>query len=141
MHTCVCIHECVFISMYMNVHSYMCRCMHMCVYVHIAIPSPILKLASLALHPTPILKSFLRLGYMYFILRNSIFEYWEKHIFSQHTIGLLGHHRPANETNILMVIRWRADSGSIYRASSPEHTFRDKDQVIYQLACVLSYRD
>ena len=54
----------------------MYMCMHMCVYVHFAIPSPILKLASLALHP-PILKSFLRLCYMYFIARNSIFEYWE----------------------------------------------------------------
>ena len=51
MHTCVCIHEWVFISMYMSVHAHMCMCMHMCVYVHFAIPSPILKLASLALHP------------------------------------------------------------------------------------------
>ena len=109
MHTCVCIHESVFISMYMSVHAYMCMCMHMCVYVHFAIPSPILKLASLALPPPPILKSFLHLCYMYFIARISIF-----HISSQHTIGLLGHHRPANETNILMVFRWRADSGSIY---------------------------
>ena len=56
MHTCVCIHEWVFISMYMSVHAYMCMCMHMCVYVHFAILSPILKLASLALHPPHIKK-------------------------------------------------------------------------------------
>ena len=75
MHTFVCIHEWVFISMYTSVHAYMCMCMHMCVYVLFAIPSPILKLASLALHPhieklpTPMLHVF--------HARNSIFEYWE----------------------------------------------------------------
>ena len=95
-HACACV--------YVYVHAY--ACMYILQY-----PPPILKLASLAL--PPILKSFLRLCYMYSIARNPICEYWDI-TSSQHTIGLSGHHRPANETNILMAFRWRADSDPIY---------------------------
>ena len=112
MHTCLCMHELVFISMYMRVHAYMCMCMHMCVYVHFSIPSPILKLASLALHP-----HIEKASYAYVTCipsRETPFLNIGISQLQQHTIGLSGHHRPANETYILMVFRWRADSGPIY---------------------------
>ena len=121
MHVHVCIHVCVCINGYLSACTcvYMCTCMHMYVYLHFAIPSPHIKVGLLGFAPPPpppplrILKSFLRLCYMYSIARNPICEYWDI-TSSQHTIGLSGHHRPASETNILMEFRWWADSGPIY---------------------------
>ena len=123
--TCVCMRTCVYACI--------CACMYILQY-----PPTILKLASLALPPppppSPILKSFLRLCYMYSMVRNLICEYWDI-TSSQHTIGLSGHHRPANLPNILMAsVGGPIEARSIW-ASSPEYLFRVKDQVIYQLAC------
>ena len=68
MHACIhmCVHACMgvwtFRSMYMCFHMYIDVCAHACVYVHFCnIPPQVLKLASLAPPPPPILKSFLRI--------------------------------------------------------------------------------
>ena len=114
MHVHACIHECAYMNGYISACTWVCMrtcvcaCICACMYIFQYPPPYWSGLTGFAPPhieklPTPMLHVFHREKLHFWILGN--------HISSQHTIGLLGHHRPANETNILMVFRWRADSG------------------------------